>query len=102
LQQAATHAQWHEVAVAPCYGYEAHGEAQSRLARAVRVTGMPTAGFMRAALARHDDGVHADGKNAANRGSKIKRTHGSLLRVVALLGENRTASERRSVRRVVI
>jgi hypothetical protein len=48
---------------------------------------MPAAGFMRAALARHDDGgVIANGKNAANRGSKINRTHGSLLRAWRAIG----------------
>jgi hypothetical protein len=82
LQSTATHAQWHEIAIAPYEGYEAHGEAHQGLARGIRVAGMPAAGFMRAALARHDDGgVIADGKNAANRGSKINRTHGSLLRL---------------------
>jgi hypothetical protein len=91
LQSTATHAQWHKIAVAPYEGYEAHGEAHQGQARGIRVAGMPAAGFMRAALARHDGGgVIADGKNAANRVGKIERTHGSLLRARALLGENRT------------
>jgi hypothetical protein len=87
LQSTAAHAQWHEIKVAPYSGYEAHGEAHCGLARGIRVAGMPAAGFMRAALARHDGGgVIADGKNAANRVSKIDRTHGSLLRAWRALG----------------
>jgi hypothetical protein len=81
LQSTATHAQWHEIAVAPYEGYEAHGEAHCGLTRGIRVAGVPAAWVMRAALARHDDaGVIADGKNAANRVGKNNRTHGSLLR----------------------